>query len=122
VADLELKIAELQAALDYAHVRRRAADRSAFITALGEDPEWVRGSRMELKLEKRQSRLELRQAQADLELATAALRWAAAAFQRLSEGVVRAPPGSVVWSVHVGSGATVRAGTPSLNGWTARPR
>jgi multidrug resistance efflux pump len=122
VSDLELKIAELQAALDYAQVRRQAADQSVFITALGEDPEWVGGSRMELKLEKRQARLELRQAQAELELATAALRWAAADFQRLSEGVVRAPPGSVVWSVHVGSGATVRAGTPSLNGWTARPR
>lgn len=112
VSDLELEIAELHAALDYARVRRQAADRSVFITAAGEDPEWVRGSRMELKLEKQQTRLELRQAQAELELATAALKETAAEFQRLSEGAVSAPPGSVVWSERVAPGATVRAGTP----------
>jgi multidrug resistance efflux pump len=112
VSDLELKIAELQAALDYAQVRRQAADQSVFITADGENPEWAHGSRLELKLEKKQARLEMRQAQAELELATAALKWAAADFQRLSEGTVRAPPGSVVWSLYVGSGAAVQAGTP----------
>jgi multidrug resistance efflux pump len=112
VSDLELEVAELQAALDYARVRRQAADSSVFITAAGEDPEWVRGSRMELKLEKQQARLKLRQAQAELELATAALKETAAEFQRLSEAAVSAPPGSVVWSERVAPGATVRAGMP----------
>jgi len=112
VSDLELEIAELQASLDYARVRRQAADSSVFITGAGEDPEWARGSRMELKLEKQQARLELRQAQAELELATAALKEAAAEFRRLREGAVSAPPGSVVWSQRVAPGATVRAGTP----------
>jgi multidrug resistance efflux pump len=112
VSDLELEIAELQATLDYARVRRQAADSSVFITEAGEDPEWVRASRTELKLEKQRARLELRQAQGELELATLALTEAASEFQRLSEGVARAPPGSVVWSERVAPGATVRAGTP----------
>ena len=112
VSDLELEVAELRAALDYARVRRQAADESVFITNTGDDPEWVRGSRMELKLEKQQARMELRQAQAELELATAALQEAVAEFQLRSEGVVRAPPGSVVWSERVAPGATVRTGAP----------
>jgi biotin carboxyl carrier protein len=112
VSDLRLEIAELQAALDFARVRRRAADNSVFITTDGEDPEWVRGARTELKLEKQQARLELRQAQAELELATLALKEAASEFQRLREAVVRAPAGSVVWSERVAPGTTVRAGTP----------
>ena len=112
VSDLELEIAELQAALDHVRVRRQAADESVFIMEAGEDPEWVLGSRTDLKLEKQQTRLALRQAQAELELATVALEDAAAEFQRLSEGVVSAPPGSVVWSERVAPGTTVRAGTP----------
>ena len=47
VSDLELEIAELQANLDYARVRRGAADHSVFITTAGEDPEWVRDERLE---------------------------------------------------------------------------
>ena len=98
--------------LDYARVRRQAADNSVFITADGEDPDWVRGGRLELKLEKKQARLELRQAQAELALATTALEAAAQDFQRLSQGQVRAPPGSIVWSERAAPGATVRAGNP----------
>jgi multidrug resistance efflux pump len=112
VSDQELEIAKLQADLDNALVRRQAADRSVFITVTGQDPDWVRGERLEVKLEKKQARLELSQAQADLKLATTTLKAATQDFQRLSEGAVRAPPGSVVWRVYVGSGATVRAGTP----------
>ncbi|HSA80216.1 MAG TPA: HlyD family efflux transporter periplasmic adaptor subunit [Geminicoccaceae bacterium] len=112
VSDLKLEIAELQAALDFARVRRQAADESVFITATGEDPEWVRGSRTELKLEKQHTRLDLQQARAELELATVALEEATAEFQRLSEAAVGAPPGSVVWSERVAPGATVRAGDP----------
>ena len=112
VSDLELEIAELQSHLDYARVRRRAADNSVFITADGEDPAWVRGWRLELKLEKKKARLELRQAQAELALATAALEAAALDFAKLSQGAVSVPPGSVIWSERVAPGATVRAGNP----------
>ena len=53
VANLELEIAELKAALTYARVRRQAANHSVFITFDGEDPAWVLGQRLELKLAKR---------------------------------------------------------------------
>jgi multidrug resistance efflux pump len=112
VAELELTIAELQADLDYARVRRQAADHSVFITREGEDPEWVRGGRQELKLEKKQARLELRGAHAELELATAALAEAQDDLRRRSEGAVKAPPGSLVWSQVVAPGAAARAGDP----------
>jgi multidrug resistance efflux pump len=112
VSDLELELAELQAKSEYARVRRLAADSSVFITVDGEDPEWVRGERLELKIEKNKARLELRQAQAELTLATAALAATAQDFDRLSQGAVSAPPGSIVWSERVAPGATVRAGNP----------
>jgi multidrug resistance efflux pump len=112
ISDLELEIAELQASLDYARVRGEAAGSGVFITASGEDPEWVRGWRLELKLEKKQARVELRQAQAEMRLAAAALEAAEQDFRRLSEGAVTAPPGSVVWSELVAPGATVPAGSP----------
>ena len=112
VSDLEFEIAELQSELDYAQVRRRAADSSVFITADGEDPAWVRGWRLELKIEKKKTRLELRQAQAELTLATTALAAALQDFQQASQGAVGAPPGSVIWSERVAPGATVRAGDP----------
>jgi hypothetical protein len=112
VADLELEIAELHSKLDYARVRRRAADSSVFITAEGEDPAWVRGWRLELKIEKKKTRLELRQAQAELTLATMALAAATQDFHQLSQGAVSVPPGSVIWSERVAPGATVRAGNP----------
>jgi multidrug resistance efflux pump len=112
VADLDLELTELQAELDYARVRRQAADHSVFITTDGEDPAWVRGGRQELKLEKKQARLELRQAQAELALATTALAAAGKDLERLSEARIRAPQGSVVWSERAAPGAAVRAGTP----------
>ena len=112
VADLELAIAELKAELDYARVRRHAADNSVFITIEGEDPAWVLTGRQELKLEKKQARLELREAQAELDLATAALAAAMEDFEKLSQAAVIVPPGSLVWSERVASRATVRAGDP----------
>lgn len=112
VADLELAIAELRAELDYARVRRNAADHSVFITADGEDPPWVLAGRQDLKLEKKQARLELREAQAEVELAAAALAAATEDLQKLSEDAVTVPPGSLVWSERVAPGATVQAGEP----------
>jgi multidrug resistance efflux pump len=110
VANLEQEIAELKAALAYARVRRQAANDSVFITMEGEDPAWVLGERVELKLAKTQARLELREALSELGLALAALKTAEQEFIGLSEATVRAPPGSVLWSRRVAPGATVMAG------------
>lgn len=110
VANLELEITELNAALAYARVRREAANDSVFITMDGEDPAWVLGDRLELKLAKTEARLELRQAQSELELALAALAAAEQEFRGLSDATVEAPPGNVLWSRRVAPGATVMAG------------
>jgi multidrug resistance efflux pump len=110
VANLELQSADLKAALAHALVRREAANHSVFITADGEDPTWVLGQRLDLKLAKTQARLELRQAQSELKLALAALEAAEQEFRELSEATVRAPPGNVLWSRRAAPGATVRVG------------
>lgn len=112
VSELERQLKQLQSDIDHARVRREAADTGVFITVDGEDPDWVRGSRIELKLEKKQARLELRQAQAELELARAALGSAEDNFRRLSEAAVTALPGSIIWSARVAPGAVVQAGSP----------
>ncbi len=110
VSSLELDLAGLQEKLDQARVRREAADKGVFITLDGEDPEWVRGSRMELKLEKKHARLELRQVRTELSLAMAAEKAAREDFERLSKGTVGAPPGSMVWSEIAVRGTTVERG------------
>jgi multidrug resistance efflux pump len=110
VSSLELDLVRLRQSLDRTRVRREAADKGVFITLNGEDPAWVRGSRMELKLEKKRTRLEVRQAQAELSLAKVTLKAAREDFERLSKGTVGAPPGSIVWSELVAKGATVEHG------------
>ena len=57
VSDLERNLAEELALLRYAKVRRLAADSGVFITAAGEDPEWARGWRLELKSLRRKERV-----------------------------------------------------------------
>ena len=110
VSNLEFNLAELQEHLDQSRVRRAAADEGVFIASNGEDPAWVRGSRMELKLEKKRARLELRQAQADLKQARVDMEAVRGDLARLSEATIRVPPGSIVWSEPVAEGATVVSG------------
>jgi multidrug resistance efflux pump len=110
VSNLEFDLAELQERLDQSRVRRAAADEGVFIASNGEDPPWVRGSRMELKLEKKRTRLELRQAQAELKQAQVDVEAALGDLARLSEATIRVPQGSIVWSEPVAEGATVVSG------------
>jgi hypothetical protein len=109
-SDLEHDVAEELALLNYAKVRRLAAESGVFITAAGEDPEWARGWRLELKLEKKRARLELEKSQAELRQALAAKEAASQDFQRLTEGAVMAPSGTVIWSALLAPGATIHAG------------
>ena len=112
VSELELRLVELRAKLDSATRRRLAADTGVFMSEDGSDPPWVRASRIELKLQKEHAHMELKEASAELELARAARRKAEEDFQKLSQGAVLAPKGSVVWSLRVAPGAAVRAGEP----------
>ncbi len=112
VTDLEVELAALRSTLLDTRVRRQGADNGIFVTEAGTDPDWVFDSRMDLKLEKKAARLELRNARADVAEAQSALAAARADFQRLSEGAVTVPPGSVIWSRQAASAATVQAGDP----------
>ena len=110
VWDMELELARLHEGLDHAKVRREAADQGVFITEDGEEPLWVRESRLDLKLHKKQVRLELRQAEAEVRVAQAELQTRKEDFRRLREDEILAPPGSIVWNERVAPGARVEAG------------
>lgn len=110
VSRLEFELAELQERLGQARVRRDAADKGVFIGSNGEDPAWVRGSRIELKLEKKRARLELREAQAKVRELQVDAEESQGDFERRSEATIRVPPGSIVWSEPVATGATVESG------------
>ncbi len=110
VSNLEFDLAELRERLEQSRVRRTAADEGVFIALDGEDPAWVRGSRMELKLEKKRTRLELQQAEAELKQAQVDLAAVLKDLARRSEATIRVPPGSIVWSEPVAKGATVVSG------------
>jgi len=110
VSNLEFDLAELQERLDQARVRRQAADKGVFIDRNGGDPDWVRGSRMDLKLEKKRARLELREAEAELNQARLDVEASQRDLERLSEATIHVPPGSIVWSEPVATGATVVSG------------
>jgi multidrug efflux pump subunit AcrA (membrane-fusion protein) len=112
VSELELQLAQLQKDISYSRIQREAANNGIFITPDGEDPDWVRGGRLELKLQKKEARQELRHAEAELATAEAALKIAEEDYARLAEGFVRAPAGSIVWGQKAAPGATVRSGEP----------
>lgn len=103
-------LAGLRADLAFAKVRRAAADQGVFSTDEGDDPGWALGERLELKLEKKLARLQLRQAEVERAYQRARLESAEADFLRLSETAITAPPGAILWSERVSSGAAVLAG------------
>jgi multidrug resistance efflux pump len=103
-------LANLEADLAFAKVRREAADRGVFADDTGDDPGWAQGERMELKMERKLTRLELVDAKAERAYLEARLASEQADLERQSEASVLAPPGSIVWSERVSSGAVVLAG------------
>ena len=112
VLESEQRIAHLRETLGKMRVQRAAADKGVFITEGWDDPNWVRGSRIELKLAKKATQLQLREAEADITSARIALTKAEEDYSRQVSAEVAAPPGSVVWSRRAAPGATVRAGDP----------
>lgn len=103
-------LANLEADLAFAKVRREAADRGVFADDTGDDPGWAQGERMELKLERKLTRLQLIDAKAERAYYEARLASEQADLERQSAAIVPAPEGSIVWSERVSSGAVVLAG------------
>lgn len=114
VAELELEIAHLTTSLASAKVRREPANHGVFISDSGEDPDWVRGSRLELKIQKKQAHLEIRKAEADLRLAETQLLELKKDLERQSQAEVVVPSKSLIWSQRVSPGTAVVVGSPIL--------
>ena len=114
VAELELRLARLKTSLANAIVRRTPADHGVFISDSGEDPDWVRGSRVDLKVEKNQAQLELKKAEADLSLAETQFVELNKDLERQSQAEVIVPSKSLIWSQHVAPGTAVVIGSPIL--------
>lgn len=112
LAEARARKAQLQASLNIARLRRQSAEDEIYVTATGDTPDWLHYGEFELKLEERRLRHDLHRAQADLSEAREGLNLAQATLEQLSEAVVEAPPGSLVFSVLTTPGATVEAGAP----------
>lgn len=112
VSDLELQLTNIATELEKDKFRLASAQSGVFLTEFGEDPSWVRGSRIELKIEKKNARLEMRRAEIALRTAKAQYEDTKAEFQRLSNVAISLPENGVIWSRHVARGAEVRSGDP----------
>ncbi len=109
---VELEIKTLQADMAHTIERREAADVGVFIDSEGDDPDWVRGTRMELKLEKKKARMELWEAEIKLKTAQGKLADAEVDYKRRTTSTVTAPAGHLLWRKHAVTGMTVSAGMP----------
>ena len=112
VSALELDLAEKQASLGLARVRRKAADSGLFLASDRSEPNWTRADRTELKLEVDRSRLQLHEAENRKEQARRYLEDVRQAFEQQGAAFVTAPEGAVLWSISAGAGAAVESGTP----------
>jgi hypothetical protein len=110
MSELEAVKAKLEASLSFARLRDRSAEDGVFIMADGNTPDWLRYGELELRLEKRRTRHELHAADADLKEASRDLKMEEATLATLGEASVKAPPGSLVFSVVAAPAATVAVG------------
>jgi multidrug resistance efflux pump len=112
VSALELDLAEKQASLALARVRRKASEGGLFLDSDRSEPNWTRADRTELKIEVDRTRLQLREAEHRKERARQYLEDVRTAFEQQRSAAVVVPKGAVLWSMAVGAGAAVESGTP----------
>ncbi|HEX2553360.1 MAG TPA: HlyD family efflux transporter periplasmic adaptor subunit [Microvirga sp.] len=112
VSALELDLAEKQASLALARVRRQAAETGLFLDSDRSEPNWTRADRTELKIEVDRTRLQLREAEHRRERARRYLEDVRTAYEQQRSATVSVPEGAMLWSMAVGAGAAVESGTP----------
>jgi len=112
LASLTRDRVELETELAHAYLLQEAAQSGVFMMADGSEPIWSAADFEASAREVFHARAFLAEAEARLERAWAATDAADAAYRRRREGQVVAPPGSLVWSMRVGAGATVDIGDP----------
>lgn len=114
VMALRSKKSELKKQL--AHVKRRseAASEGVFLTPEGNNPDWVFDSSDQLELEIVKTRDAIAEAESRLEKLRKEHKAAKKQYIRMSRAAITIAPGSVIWSVPAGPGATVGRGAPVL--------
>ncbi len=112
VAGLEGLRAELRAQLGRIRLRQEAAEDRVYLMDDGAEPVWAGDDREAVDRALWHARADLASAEALLESAWADSHAADAAYRQIREGVSRVPPGSMIWSVRVGEGATLEIGDP----------
>jgi hypothetical protein len=110
ITELEARSAELEASLEFTTLRDQAAEQGVYITADGGTPNWVHYGQLELQLETSRAGHRLHAAKADLREAKRDLEIEQKTLAQLTEAEVKAPPGSLVFSLIVPPDATVAAG------------
>lgn len=112
VAELELQRVEREKAIAQARLRQEEATIGVFLAEDGTDPDWAYRSRDPVQLELARTRGMQVDARANLAKARATVVAERAELERATDGIVSAPPGSVIWSMTVGAAASVDIGTP----------
>lgn len=112
VIDLQLRQAEHDESLADLEVRLRSSARGVYLAADGKEADWAYRDRDQLTLEIAQAERELGAARAALEEEQALVQAARVGLARQATAAVRAPPGSVIWSVPAGTDTAVKAGDP----------
>lgn len=110
--EAEAEIAAERIAIERARRRRTASQDGIFRDADGSTPAWAYDDWRESKTEIKKANLDLglaRAAQSEAEQALAAAR---ETFRLKHDAPVKAPPGSTIRSIIIGSGATVDMGDP----------
>lgn len=111
-AEVQAELAAERAALERAKRRRTAANEGLFLAPDGSSLNWAYGDWQESKTEIKTARRRLDEALAAEAQAARALEASREASRLRQRAPVQAPPGSVIRSVVVGSGATVGVGDP----------
>lgn len=110
LAELNIRQADMRSELASVELRKQLADAGTFLTETGETPAWVYYATLEMELEAERARHRRDAAKTALEEAQSDLADAQEAFKRLSESVVTAPPGSLVFALAAAPGSTVAQG------------
>ncbi|HWD58358.1 MAG TPA: HlyD family efflux transporter periplasmic adaptor subunit [Stellaceae bacterium] len=116
VTERQKSLTDIRTVLDRASSRRRAADLDVFMLDDGTDTGTEMRSLDDARLSRAQAEAALEGDEAAVEAARRVVDAARAAHAKARSRDVRAPPGSLVWSMMSAPGAAVRAGTP-IGSW-----
>jgi len=112
VASLEGTKAELEARLSRLQLRQSAAQDGVYLMDDGSEPTWAGSDLEAVERALWHARADLADSEARQLSAWSDAKAAEDAYRLFRESTAKVPPGSKVWSVHIGEGSTVQIGDP----------